>query len=176
MKRQQFIIDIFERTSQELEHTLDGLNVDELNQQPSPDSNSIGWLTWHLTRSHDRNISEVSGQEQLWISDEWYAKFNRQPNPAETGVGHSTQEAAAFRSPDSQVILEYHRAVVERIKDYIRNRMSETELDRETHSPTLRITATVRARLLGIISEGLQHVGQAAYVRGLLKGWGWLGR
>ena len=33
--------------------------------------------------------------------------------------------------------------------------------------------ATVRRRLLGIISEGLQHVGQAAYVRGLLKGKGW---
>lgn len=176
MEWQQFIINLFERMAQELEQTLNGLTVDDLNQQPSPGGNSIGWLAWHLTRSHDRNISELAGKEQLWTSQEWYAKFDREPDPSETGFGHSAEEAAAFRSPGSRVILDYHQAVVTRIKDYISSQLSEAELDRDAYSPTLNMTAPVSRRLLGVINDAYQHLGQAAYVRGLIKGWGWLGR
>jgi hypothetical protein len=176
MEWQQFITDLFLRISQELETVLEGLTVDDLNQHPRPDSNSIGWLAWHLTRSHDRNMSEIAGEEQLWIKDKWYLKFNRAPDPSETGVKHRPEEATAFRSPDGTTILKYHRAVVERIKGYIDSRLSETELERESHSPTLGTTRPVEARLAGVINEGFQHVGQAAYVRGLLKGKGWTDR
>jgi hypothetical protein len=176
MAWQQFILDIFLRIAQDLEQVLEGLSLEELHHQPSPDSNSIGWLTWHLTRSHDRNISELAGQEQLWITEGWHARFNRPPDPAETGFSHSAADAAAFRVPDSRVLLAYQHAVVERIRQYILRMLSEGELEREVYSPTLRNTVTVRRRLVGIINEGLQHAGQAAYVRGLLKGHGWLGR
>ena len=73
MKWQQLITDIYERISQELEHALDGLTVDDLNQQPCPDCNSIGWLTWHLTRCQDRVAAELLGEAQLWIKDSYYA-------------------------------------------------------------------------------------------------------
>src|SRR5215468_3924699 len=33
---------------------LEGLTVEDLHAQPGPASNSIAWLAWHLTRSHDR--------------------------------------------------------------------------------------------------------------------------
>ena len=176
MEWQQFIIELFERISQELERVLEGLTVDELNQQPSPDSNSIGWLAWHLTRSHDRNMSEIAGEEQLWIRDKWYLKFNSIPDPSETGYHHSPEEVAAFRSPDSSTILEYHHAVVERIKDYIDSSLSESELERDSYSPTFQVTSKVRRRLVSVFSDGFQHVGQAAYARGLLKGKGWSDR
>ena len=176
MAWQQLIMDIFDRIAEQLEEVLEGLTPDELNRQPASDANTIGWLTWHLTRSHDRNMSEIVGKEQLWIEDKWYARFNRAPDPAETGVGHSSEDATAFRLPDSKTLLEYHRAVLELARRYISDTLSETELRRETESPTLGNIATVHRRLLGVISEGLQHVGQAAYVRGMLKGEGWLGR
>jgi len=176
MEWQQLIIDIFVRTSEELERVLDGLSVDDLNQRPHPDCNSIGWLAWHLTRSHDRNLSELAKKEQLWIRDNWYARFNRAPDPADTGFSHSAVDVMAFRSPDSELILQYHHAVLELAKQYITNNLSENELKRKAKSPTLKNVTTVRVRLLGIVSEGFQHVGQAAYVRGLLKGTGWLGR
>jgi len=176
MEWQQLIMDIFMRISQEMEGLLNGLTVEVINQQPRPDCNSIAWLTWHLTRSHDRNMSEVAGKEQLWISDGWHARFNLPPNPAETGYGHSTEEAAAFRAPDSNTLLEYYRAVLERIQDYVSGTLSETELKRESESPTFGSVNPVRKRVAGVISDGLQHVGQAAYARGLLKGKGWLGR
>ena len=176
MEWQLLITDIFVRISQELEKVLERLTVDELNQRPRPDCNSIGWLAWHLTRSHDRNISEMAAEEQLWIKDKWHARFNRAPDPTDTGYGHSSEDIAAFRSCNSKTLLEYHLAVLELARDYISSTLSETDLRRETESPTLGNVATVRGRLVGIISDGLQHVGQAAYVRGLLKGKGWLGK
>ncbi len=176
MAWQQLITDLCLRISQELETVLEGLTTDELNQQPRPDSNSIGWLAWHLTRSHDRNMSEIAGEEQLWIRDKWHLKFNRTPDPSETGYHHSPEEAAAFHSPDSATILEYHRAVVERIKGYIGSSLSETELERDSYSPTFQTTSKVRRRLVSVLSDGFQHVGQAAYARGLLKGKGWSDR
>ena len=176
MEWQQLITDLFVRISQELERVLGGLTVYDLNRRPHPDCNSIGWLCWHLTRSHDRNLSELVKKQQLWIRDEWHTRFNRAPDPTDTGFGHSPEAVAAFKSPDNKTILEYHNAVLELAKQYINNNLSETDLKRRVKSPTLKNVATVRRRLLGIISEGLQHVGQAAYVRGQLEGKDWRDR
>ena len=176
MEFQLLITDYFVRISDELERVLDGLTIEDLNKHITPGANSIGWLAWHLTRSHDRNISELYRKQQLWIKDKWYERFDRNPDPSDTGFSHKSEEMAAFKSPDGNTILEYHHAVLERAKQYIENNLSESELKRKTRSPTLKNTNTVRGRLLGIVSEGFQHVGQGAYVRGLLKGQGWLGR
>ena len=176
MEWQQLITDIFMRISQELERVLDGLTVDDLNQRPHPDCNSIGWLAWHLTRIQDLIITEIMEEEQLWIKDKWYATFKRTPNPTDTGWRHSSEDATAFRSPDSGTLLAYHHAVLEQSKRYTKNKLTETDLKRKSKSPALTSVNTVCRRLVGFIDEGFQHVGQAAYVRGLLKGKGWLGR
>ncbi len=170
MEWQQLIIDTYERISQVLEKSLDGLTVDELNQQPHRDCNSMGWLTWHLTRGQDRAIADLMGEEQLWVKDKWHARFNRPPDPSDTGFGHSLEDLAAFKSPDVQTLLAYHHAVLERTKNRISN-LTETDLDRDLDHPAY---PTVGARLVGNISDNLQHVGQIAYVHGLLKGRGWL--
>jgi len=171
MEWQQLIIDTYERISQVLEKALDGLTVDELNQQLHPDCNSMGWLTWHLTRGQDRAIADLMCEEQLWVKDKWHARFNRPPDPPDTGFGHSLEDLAAFKSPDVQTLLAYHHAVLERTKHYISN-LSGTDLDRELDHPRF---PTVGVRLVAVISDNLQHAGQVAYVHGLLKGKGWLG-
>ena len=176
MEWQQLVTDLFLRISQELEKVLDELTADDLNQRPTSDCNSIGWLAWHLTRSHDRNITELASQEQVWTKDKWYVKFDRAPDPTDTGFGHTPDDVAAFKSPEGRILLEYHHAVMKQVQRYLSGTLSESELEREYYSPTLREVATVRRRLVGIINDGFQHVGQAAYLRGQLKGQGWLGR
>ncbi len=171
MEWQQLILDTYERITRVLERALDGLTVDDLNQQPRPDCNSIGWLTWHLTRWQDRVIAGLMAEEQLWVKDKWHARFNRPPDPRDTGMGHSSEDLTAFKSPDVRTLLEYHHAVLERSRHYISN-LSATDLGRELNNPR---APTVGAVLVGIISDNLQHAGQVAYVRGLLKGKGWLG-
>ena len=172
MEWQQLVIDTFERIAQVLERALKGLTTDDLNQQPRPDCNSMGWLAWHLTRWQDFCIADLMGEEQLWIKDKWYARFHRSPDPADTGMGHSVADLAAFQSPNANTLLEYHHAVAERSRGYLSN-LSPADLERELDHPRAR---TVGARLVGIVSDNLQHVGQIAYVRGLLKGKGWLDR
>ncbi len=170
MEWRQLIIDIYGRISQVLEEALEGLTQDDLNQQPGPESNSMGWLAWHLTRAQDRSIADLMGEEQLWVKDRWYAKFKRPSDPSDTGFRHSSEDVAAFRSPTVETLLEYHHSVLDWSKHYISN-LTETDLDREFDHPRY---PTVSLRLLGVISDNLQHAGQVAYVRGLLKGKGWL--
>ena len=172
MEWQQFVLGIFERMSQEMDRALDGLTVDDVNQQPSPDTNSIGWLVWHLTRCFDAAIANVLGEEQLWVKDKWHARFNRPADPKDIGVRQTPEDLAAFKSPNVQTLLAYHHAVLERSKYYISN-LSETDLDREIDHHRY---PTVGARLVGVIGDNLQHAGQVAYVHGLLKGKGWLDR
>jgi hypothetical protein len=173
MKWQQMIFDQFLRIEQEMGLVLDGLSVEDLNRQPAPDCNSIGWCVWHLTRSHDRNMSEMMGAEQLWIRDKWYARFNRAADPGETGVGHTTEQVAAFICPSGELIKEYHRAIVGQVRVYIEERLAEEELDRIYTSPTFKTKRNVEGALIGVIQQGFLHVGQAGYVRGMLKGKGW---
>jgi len=169
MDWQKLIIDSFGRIVKVLERALDGLTEDDLNKQPHPDCNSMGWLSWHLTRWQDRSIAELMGEEQLWVKDKWHAKFNRAPDSTDTGLGHNVEDLMAFKSPDVRILLEYHHAVLERSLRYISN-LSANDLGRELSNPR---SPTVGARLVGIISDNLQHAGQVAYVRGLLKGKGW---
>lgn len=155
-----------------LENVLGGLNKDELNWQPHQDCNSIGWLTWHLTRQHDAQMASLMGKEQLWIKEKWYAKFNRSADLQDIGFGHTPGQVAAFESPDIQTLLDYHRAVLERSKQYFLT-LSITDLDQKIDEPWFQPLPTVGVRLISILEDSLLHAGQAAYVRGLRQGKGW---
>ena len=174
MEWRELIMDGYGRVLQILEEALDGLTQNDLNQQPHPDCNSMGWLTWHLTRVQDDHIADLMGEEQLWVNNGWHARFNRAPEPKDIGFGHSSEDVAAFRSPDVETLLEYHRTVLERSKRYIAT-LSTSDLDRELNEPWYQPLPTVGVRLVSIMSDNLQHAGQVAYLRGLLKGKGWLG-
>ncbi len=174
MEWQQLVIDGYGRILQMLEKALNGIDQDDLNQQPHPDCNSMGWLAWHLTRVQDDHLADIKGEEQLWIRDGWHSRFNRTPSTSDIGFGHSSEDVQAFKSPDIETLLEYHRAVLERSKHYIVG-LSAADLDRELNEPWYQPLPTVGVRLISVMDDNLQHVGQIAYIRGMLKGKGWLG-
>lgn len=155
-----------------LEYTLDGLNEEDLNWQPRPDSNSIGWLAWHLTRWQDVMISSFMSKEQLWIKDAWYKKFGRKADDKDHGLGHKPEDLAGFRSPDAATLLGYQRAVLERNNRYF-DSVTPEALDKIFEGTRFDPPPTVGMMLMGTLSDGLQHAGQASYVRGLREGMGW---
>ena len=165
MEWQQLLIDIFERGFQGLEKALADLSQVDLNKQPHHECNSMGWITWHLTRVQDRIIADLAGEQQVWMKDQWYTRFNRVPDPSDSGSGHKSEDVAAFKSPDIATLLEYHRAVLEQSKQYLSS-LSTTELGRKIDHP---VFPTVGAFLVTVLNDNLQHVGQVAYLRGLLK-------
>lgn len=170
MNWHMMIVNIFDNLSMVIGRTLEGLTHEELNQQPAPDCNSIGWLVWHILRGQDLGIAELMGEEQLWIKDGWHAKFDRPPEPMDFGLGHTPEDLAAFRSPDVRILLDYYQAVSEQTKNYLTN-LPESELDRKLDHP---VFPTVGARIIAMLSDNFQHAGQAGYVRGLIQGKGWL--
>ncbi len=172
MEWHDLLTDGYGRVPEFLENVLKGPTQDDLNWQLRHDCNSIGWLVWHLTRQQDAQMASLMDEEQLWIKDEWYARFNRQPEPNDIGFGHSPEQVSAFESPEAKTLLDYNRAVVERSKHYIRS-LSKTDLDRELDEPWFQPLPVVGIRLISILDDSVLHAGQAAYVRGLRQGKGW---
>ncbi|PWU59313.1 hypothetical protein DLE60_17115 [Micromonospora globispora] len=146
---------------------VDGLTPEQLRQAPAPGANPVGWLVWHLTRIQDHHVADLLGAEQLWVSGDWAGRFGLAADPDETGYGHTLDRIAAVRPESAEVLVDYHRAVAERTAAYLRG-LRPADLDRvvdEAWDPPV----TLGVRLVSVLEDDLQHVGQAAYVRGLVE-------
>jgi hypothetical protein len=164
--------DGFNRVPVFLGHVLKGLSHEDLRWQPREDSNSIGWLVWHLTRQQDAQVAALMGESQLWILEGWHARFNREADPKDIGFGDTPGEVAAFQPPDISIMLDYLKETVERTIKYFRG-LSKEDLDRELDEPQYQPLPTVGVRLISILDDCILHAGQAAYIRGLIQGKGW---
>lgn len=160
------LIDAFERVRGVVHRVLDGLDEAALTARPTPDANSIGWLVWHLTRVQDDHVAELAGVEQRWTADGWAARFGLPFGDDEIGYGQSSADVAAVRGVPTELLAGYHDAVHAATVGYVRG-IDAAELDRVVdRSWDPPVTAAVR--LVSVISDDLQHAGQAAYVKGLL--------
>ena len=160
--------DLVHRVDRDVAAVLAGIDPALLDVAVEPGTNTIGWLLWHLTRSQDRNVNELRGQTQVWLSQRWCARFDRPADAGDTGYGHTLEDLSRFRSPRPETLLAYHRTVVASVDAYL-DTVAEDDLHRLSRSPTLGNTLIVQQRLVGVLVEGLEHVGQAAILRGILE-------
>jgi hypothetical protein len=172
MEAKDLVLDALERIRSILHRSLTGLTLDESHRQPTPETNSIAWLTWHLTRVQDNGISGLFDQEQAWISEGWHARFAMAPDPDNEGQGHTPAQVAAFRAPSLQTLLDYHDSVSARSKAFV-DGLAPADFNRELNEPHYQPLPTVGVRLVSILSDNLQHAGQVAYLRGFWHGIGW---
>jgi uncharacterized damage-inducible protein DinB len=165
MDATDLLLDLFGRIPDLTRDVVNGLSPDQLAQRPSPQANSIGWLVWHLIRVQDHYVSEYLGTEQLWASGDWAARSGLEPDPSNTGYGHTPEQVAAVRPESPDVLTGYLDAVHQRSEGYLRS-LQPADLDRvvDRHwDPPV----TLGVRLVSVADDSLQHIGQAAYVRGL---------
>lgn len=145
---------------------VEGVALDRLTERPAPDANPIAWLVWHLARVQDDHVADLLGVGQLWAEGDWARRFGLEPDPANTGYGHSTEEVAAVRPERPAVLVEYLDAVDARTRAMLEGLVPndlDRIVDRRWDPPV-----TLGVRLVSIADDSLQHAGQAAYVRGLL--------
>lgn len=145
-----------------------GLGAEQLTQRPAPDANSIGWLVWHLARVQDHHIAEILDRPQVWSTGSWAERVGLDPDPSNTGYGHSSADVAAVRPENAAALTDYLAAVDVRTRSFL-ERLVPDELDRVVDrrwDPPV----TLGVRLVSVADDSLQHAGQAAYVRGLLDG------
>ena len=174
MEGRELLADGLERVQAMLHYVVDGLTVEQLLYQPQEGCNSIAWLAWHLTRVQDHHLSDLAGLPQAWVSEGWHAVFDMAPDPTNTGGGHTPAEVAAFRTPDGAALLRYHDAVYKRSLAYLET-LAPADMDVEINEPQYQPLPTVGVRLVSVVNDNTEHAGQAAYLRGMFQGAGWLG-
>jgi Protein of unknown function (DUF664) len=163
----ELLADAFERVLETATGAVDGLTVEQLTYRPEPDANPIGWLVWHLARVQDDHVADVAGTEQVWTSQGFADRFDLPFDVAATGFGQSADEVGQVRA-DSGLLAEYLRAVHEQTTSYVAT-LTPDDLDRVVDT-RWDPPVTLGVRLVSVISDDLQHAGQAAYLRGLLRG------
>jgi uncharacterized damage-inducible protein DinB len=166
MEINELLAELYGRIPDEIHAAVDGLDAEALATIPEPGANSVGWLVWHLTRVQDHHIAELLDEEQLWIVDGWAVRFGVEPDPHDTGYGHTPAQVAAFRPDGPQVLLDYYDAVAARTDAFIGG-LTAADLDRVVDrrwDPPV----TLGVRLVSVADDDIQHAGQAAYARGLL--------
>ena len=160
------LVDAFTRIRDLVHSTLDGLPTEHLTARIDPDANTIGWLVWHLTRVQDDHVAGVAGHRQVWVADGWAERFGLPFDDDAIGYGQSSDEVGQVRAP-AELLTGYHDAVWQRTVDYVRG-LSTADLGRvvdERWDPPV----TVAVRLVSVVGDDLQHIGQAAFIRGVLE-------
>jgi hypothetical protein len=166
MTSADLLVDAFERIRDAVNPAVNGLSLDDLAFRPDAESNSIAWLVWHLTRVQDDRVAELRDTEQVWTANGWAGVFALPLDSSDTGYGHDPAMVAAVIA-DAVSLLSYYEDVHRRTIEFVRS-LAEIDLARvldQTWDPP----ETVASRLVSVIVDDLQHVGQAAYVRGILQ-------
>lgn len=165
MDTAELLTDGFARVREVALSVVDGLSAEQLGLRLRPESNSIGWLAWHLTRVQDDHVADASAADQVWTSKGWAARFALPYDDEATGYGQTSAEVGAFRA-DGALLAGYFEAVHAQTASFVES-LRDEDLDRivdEAWDPPV----SLGVRLVSVISDDLQHAGQAAFIRGTL--------
>ncbi len=160
----ELLRDCFTRLIEHVDDLTDGLTDAVAYFRPTPQANTITWLIWHSARIQDAQLCDIAGLEQVWFRDGWVDRFALDLPRDAHGYGHTAEEVAKVRA-SGELLAGYYHAVHKESLEYIAS-VSADDLARvvdERWTPPV----TASARLVSIIDDAAQHLGQAAYVRGI---------
>ena len=162
----ELLADAFGRVRDGTHRLLRDLDDDALTYRPGPEANTIAWLVWHLARVQDDHVADVAGTEQVWTAQGYADRFGLPFDVGAIGFGQSSEEVGQVRA-DPALLREYLDAVTDATLAYVAT-IQPDDLDRivdKRWDPPV----TLGVRLVSVVSDDLQHLGQAAYVKGLLS-------
>lgn len=166
MLANSLLVDAFGRVKEAVHGAVDGLGREQLTYRVDPDANTIAWLVWHLTRIQDDHVAHLADFEQCWLRDGWADRFGLPFEPRAHGYGHTSKEVAAVDVP-ADLLLGYHDAVHAQTVGYLEGLEEaayDEVIDRSWDPPVTRAV-----RLVSVIEDDFQHVGQAAFIRGVVE-------
>lgn len=166
------LLEGFGRTSDLVETALDGLSEEDLTRRVDPDANTVAWLVWHTARMQDGQITMAEralgrrDAEQVWTAQGFADRFHLPVGDREVGYGMDSHQVAGIVAP-AELLTAYHQAVHDHTVEFLEG-LDAADYDRvvdDQWDPPV----TLLARLVSIEQDAVQHLGQAAYVRGVLQ-------
>ena len=161
------LADGFERVRSTSHGAGQGLTRTTLEAKVDPETNTIIWLLWHIGRGQDAEVSGLMGEEQVWTEGGWSSRFGLDLPDGSTGYAHTPEDVSKVSGSDIELYLDYIDAVCDRSINYV-GELSDADFDDivdERFTPPV----TRAVRLFSVISDDLQHAGQAAILRGILE-------
>lgn len=162
----ELFADAFGRVREVVHAAARGLGPEQLAARLDEDANSIAWLLWHLTRVQDDHVADAFGVEQVWTAQGWEKRFSLPFTPGATGYGHRSRDVAGVQVDSADLLTGYYDAVHDQTIEHVRA-LRDRDFDRivdESWDPPV----SLGVRLVSVISDTLQHAGQAAFVRGVV--------
>ncbi len=167
MEAADLLLDAFDRVRTTVHAAVEGLTGEQVTVRLDPEANTIAWLVWHLARVQDDHVADVAGVEQVYTAQGWAERFAFPFSQAAVGYGFSSEDVAAVRVDDPALLVDYYDGVHEQTLRYVRG-LTGADLDRvvdDAWDPPV----TLAVRLISVVNDDLQHAGQAAFVRGIVK-------
>ena len=160
----ELMSEAFGRIRALVQGALQDTSVEALRFRPDPEANTIAWLVWHLTRVQYDHIADLMGDDQVWTAGGWVGRFSLPFDPEATGYGQSAADVAAVRT-GPELLRGYYDAVHARTIDYL-GTLTDPDFARVVDT-RWDPPVTLAVRLVSILSDDLQHAGQASYLRGI---------
>lgn len=167
MHAKDILIDAFGRIQEDVHAAVEGLprrpSTRVPRRTPTPCRGWYGISPASRTTTSPRPC----GLDQVWLTQGWEKRFGLDLPRQDTGYGHSPRKVAEVRVESDELLLGYYDAVHDQTLAFLRG-LTAADLDRvvdERWTPAV----TLGVRLVSVLADDLQHVGQAAYVRGLLQ-------
>ncbi|MGH3434996.1 MAG: mycothiol transferase [Sciscionella sp.] len=167
MTSADLLVDGFGRIRELVHAAVEGLSTEELAFRADPEANSIAWLVWHLTRIQDDHIAAAAQIEQAWTEGGWVERFGLPFDRRATGYGHDAKDVAAVRVESGDLLTGYHDAVCEQTTRYVAA-LADPDLVRVVDA-AWNPPVTLGVRLVSVLADDLQHVGQASFLRGIVE-------
>ena len=152
---------------------VDNLSIEELRWTPSKSSNDIQWNIWHIARVEDRWINQrMKSTEEIWINKKWYKHFNLEES--DHGNGDTIEKVRKMPNMKIEDLKKYFDEVREKTVDFITN-IPPKKLTQiypvKNSSIKMKSHKYTGIWILGhLLVEESQHLGQIAYLRGIIKG------
>ncbi|UVI37488.1 mycothiol transferase [Brevibacterium spongiae] len=157
----EILTDLAQRPGQAAD-ALPKLSADQLNDHLGGHPNSVAWLLWHSGREVDVQLTDLTGQPEQW--ERFRDRFDLGEAGDGFGLGHTPEQAAQIRVENQQLLVDYLKATLNAFTEYL-NTLTEADLD-EVIDENWTPVVTRGVRLVSIIDDAAQHVGQAAFVAG----------
>ena len=152
----------------QLMKAIEGLGIEEARWMPTPKSNHILWILWHIGRMEDMwGWYLRGGGYSAWIEGGWANRLGI--DPKRNGAGDSIEQVRTFPNFTVEEVTDYWQAARDLLIPSV-EQVSTRMLDIKrpeiwTHAPD---RAPTLLWVLGRLPvENGQHTGHIAYIRGL---------